>query len=224
MEYQLVKKPKILCLHGYGYSAASFEKQVEIWPPCVLEKMDLVFIDGPFPVERSEDDTPSSFKWFDSNKDFTEYPNFDEGIAYIEDCMVKLGPFDGVLGFSQGALVTAALPGMQARGVALTKVEDIKFVMVIAGGKLGGFKYSAPKLAENAFSSPIEIPSLHCFGEKDNIAKLPAIELLRSFVDPFVIRHPGGHIVPKLDEEGLKVMLSFLDKIQALPYKFRSPL
>ena len=73
-------------------------------------------------------------------QDFSEYSNFEECVAYIEDYMVKNGPFDGLLGFSQvrleyitkfllasfsshfdyildltqGAILAAALPGMQA--------------------------------------------------------------------------------------------------------------
>lgn len=34
-------------------------------------------------------------------QEFTEYTNFDECLAYIEDYMVEHGPFDGLLGFSQ---------------------------------------------------------------------------------------------------------------------------
>jgi hypothetical protein len=34
-------------------------------------------------------------------QEFTEYTNFDECLAYIEDFMIKHGPFDGLLGFSQ---------------------------------------------------------------------------------------------------------------------------
>lgn len=63
MEGRVVKKPKILCLHGYGYSAATFKKQVQVWPEFVLETMDLVFIDGPFPLD-NQTHTPA-FKWFD---------------------------------------------------------------------------------------------------------------------------------------------------------------
>lgn len=32
---------------------------------------------------------------------FKEYRNFEECLAYIEDYMIKNGPFDGLLGFSQ---------------------------------------------------------------------------------------------------------------------------
>ena len=46
-------------------------------------------------------------------QDFTEYTNFEECVKYIEDYMVKNGPFDGILGHSQGALLAGAFPGMQ---------------------------------------------------------------------------------------------------------------
>ena len=38
---------------------------------------------------------------FGLRQEFTEYTNFDECLAYIEDYMIKHGPFDGLLGFSQ---------------------------------------------------------------------------------------------------------------------------
>ncbi|XP_017240890.1 uncharacterized protein LOC108213592 [Daucus carota subsp. sativus] len=206
-----MKKSKILCLHGTHSSAAILKEGLEVWPSNVLERMDLVFIDAPFRVE--DEDFPA-FTWF-NGQDVTKMNiMLNESIAYIEETMVKLGPFDGVLGMSMGACVAAALPGMQAQGVALTKVEDLKFVMVMSGSKLECIGGEAPKLAENAFSSIIQIPSLHCFGETD-FTRLNAIELLDSFLDPFVIFHSGGHEIPKLDEKGLKVMNSFLDKVQA---------
>ncbi|KAM7515761.1 hypothetical protein LguiA_005344 [Lonicera macranthoides] len=217
--HSIVKKPKILCLHGHGSSGAILEKQISQWPESVLGELDLVFINAPFPLQDNKGNyDPLHFEWFQANENFTKYKNFDECIEYIEDCMVKLGPFDGVLGFSQGALISAALPGMQAQGVALTKVDKIKFVVVISGGKFGGSRFSTPKLAENAFSSPIQCPSLHITGETD-FAKPDAIELLASFVDPFVILHHEGHVIPKLDEEGLKVMFQFIEKIQSLLHK-----
>ncbi|XP_057492673.1 uncharacterized protein LOC130778196 isoform X3 [Actinidia eriantha] len=224
MDRQLVlRKPRFLCLHGFRSSGKILQTEIQQWPDFVLEKMDLVFVDAPFPAEgKSGLDgkfDPPYYEWFQSksNEDYSEYRNFDECVAYIDECMTRMGPFDGLLGFSQGALLSAVLPGMQAQGVALTRVPKIKFVIVISGGKFGGFKFSSPKLAENSFSSPIECPSLHVYGE-DDIAKPYATELLDSFsfVDPFVIHHHEGHVIPKLDEKGLEVMLSFIEKIQGV--------
>ncbi|KAI8030716.1 Rhodanese-like domain-containing protein 6 [Camellia lanceoleosa] len=189
------KKPRILCLHGFRTSGEILKKQMGRWSEMVMGRLDLVFLDGPCPAAGQSDVEgffdPLYYAWFQFRQDFSEYMNFDECIAYIEDCMTRIGPFDGLLGFSQGALLSTALPGMQTEGVALTR------------------------LAENAFSSPIECSSLHFISEKD-LAKPYAIELLDSFVDPFVIYHHEGHVVPKLDEKGLEVMLSFLEKIQKL--------
>ncbi|KAH7860340.1 hypothetical protein Vadar_012334 [Vaccinium darrowii] len=174
--------------------------------------MDLVFVDGPFPAEGVE----GEYEWcaFEPNKDFSDsYRKFDGCVAFLEDCLTRMGPFDGLMGFSQGASVTAVLPGMQAEGVALTSVPKIKFVMLIGGFKFGGSIFPAPNLAKNAFSSPIQCPSLHILSEKD---RWKPDELLDSFVDPFVLHHPEGHVVPKLDEKGLEIMLEFIEKIQEL--------
>ncbi|KAM0067568.1 putative serine hydrolase FSH, alpha/Beta hydrolase [Helianthus debilis subsp. tardiflorus] len=201
------KKPRFLCLHGHGSNATLLEDHFKNWPNFVLEKMDFVYINGPFSV------ADELFEWYTTDEDY-KTENFDEGIAYIEDRMVELGPFDGVLGFSQGAFVAGALPGMQAQGLCLTKVGKIEHVIIISGGKLGG-TFPSPKLAENAYSSPINIPSLHIYGETDAV-RLSAPKLIEAYVDPLVIVHPGGHEVPKLDEDGLKIMFEFLKKINAI--------
>ncbi|GFZ18580.1 alpha/beta-Hydrolases superfamily protein [Actinidia rufa] len=137
------------------------------------------------------------FEWYFCNEDFTEYYNFEECLAYLEDYMIKHGPFDGLLGFSQGAILSAVLPGMQIEGVALTKVPLIKFLIIVSGTKFGGYKFGLPKLAANAFASPVKLPSLHFIGERDFL-KERGIALLESFEDPTVIYHNRGHTVPRL--------------------------
>ncbi|XP_048129247.1 esterase FUS5-like isoform X2 [Rhodamnia argentea] len=168
------ENPRILCLHGFRNSAKILETEIHKWPESVLEKLDLVYLDGPYPstgksgVEGIFD--PPYFEWFQGNQDYTEYENFEECITFIEDFMVKNGPFDGFLGFSQGAVLAAALPGMQAEGLVLTKVPKIKSLILISGAKFGGSKLGAPPLAANAFSSPVKCPSLHVIGGKDSFA------------------------------------------------------
>ncbi|KAA8538146.1 hypothetical protein F0562_027754 [Nyssa sinensis] len=210
---QVVKKPRFLCLHGFRTSAEILRKQVTTkWPESILEKFDLVFVDAPFPAQGKSDVEgifdPPYYEWFQFNKEFTEYKNFDECLAYIEFYMIKYGPFDGLLGFSQGAILSAALPGLQTKGMALTKVPKIKFLIIIGGAKL-----KSPSLAEKAYSSPIQCHSVHFLGETDFL-KQYGIELLESCVDPLVIHHPKGHTIPRLDEKGLQGMVSFLEMIQ----------
>ncbi|KAE9450029.1 hypothetical protein C3L33_18070, partial [Rhododendron williamsianum] len=150
METQIQKKPRFLCLHGFRTSAEILRKQLlRRWPETVLGKLDL---------------------------DFQEYYNFEECLAHIEDYMIKHGPFDGLMGFSQGAIISAALPGMQLDGVALTKVPKIKYVIILSGGKFGGSMFGSPKLAVNAFSSPVKCSSLHIIDEKGLKTMLSFIE------------------------------------------------
>lgn len=132
------KKPRFLCLHGFRTSGEIMKKQIGKWPNSVLEKLDLVFLDAPFPCQGKSDVEgifpPPYYEWFQFNpvihlsffsisilcffffflkrketyfsiffefQEFSEYENFDECLAYIEDFMIKQGPFDGLMGFSQ---------------------------------------------------------------------------------------------------------------------------
>ncbi|XP_057724380.1 uncharacterized protein LOC130940291 isoform X2 [Arachis stenosperma] len=211
-EKRIIKKPRFLCLHGFRTSAEILKKQVHKWPQSVINELDLVFLDAPFPCQGKSDVEgifdPPYYEWFQFNKEFTEYTNFDECLQYIEDYMIKQGPFDGLLGFSQGAILSAALPNLQDKGVALTKVPKVKFLIII-----GGAKFRSPWVAEKAYSSPIRCPSLHFLGETDFLRQYGS-ELIESCVEPVVIHHPKGHTIPRLDDESLKTMMSFIEKIK----------
>ncbi|XP_009373649.2 dihydrofolate reductase [Pyrus x bretschneideri] len=206
------RKPRFLCLHGFRTSGEIMRKQVGKWPESVLEKLDMVYLDGPFPAQGKSDVDgifdPPYYEWFQFNQEFSAYTNFDKCLEYIEDYMIKQGPFDGLVGFSQGAILSAGLPGLQAKGVALTKAPKIKFLIII-----GGAKFNSPAVAEDAYSSPIQCPSLHFLGEMDFL-KPYGLQLLEHCVDASVIHHPKGHTVPRLDEKGLDTMMNFIDKIQ----------
>nr|XP_033508671.1 uncharacterized protein LOC117273599 [Nicotiana tomentosiformis] len=99
--------------------------------------------------------------------------------------------------------------------VALTKVPNIKFVIIISGAKFGGRELGLPKLATNAFSSPIECPSLHFIGEKET-KKPNEEELVKCFVNPVVIHHPEGHKVPNLDAESVETVIAFINKVKKI--------
>ncbi|KAK3042929.1 hypothetical protein RJ639_001005, partial [Escallonia herrerae] len=241
MASKIQKKPRVLCLHGIRTSAEIFKKMIGRWPQTLLQPLDLVFLDAPFPPQGKSDVEgiydPPYYEWFHSvaggvdvvtagitihanlpreiDADFREHSHFEECLEYLEGYMLEDGPFDGLLGFSQGAIISAALPGMQRERVALTKVPKIKFVIIISGAKFGGSKLGLPKLAVNAFSSPVQCPSLHIIGETDFL-KEEGIALLEFFKNPLVIRHPYGHAVPRLDEKSLEMFQNFIEKIQKL--------
>ncbi|KAK7372981.1 hypothetical protein VNO80_06374 [Phaseolus coccineus] len=206
------RKPRLLCLHGFRTSGEILKTQIHKWPQSVLDNLDLVFVDAPFPCQGKSDVEgifdPPYYEWFQFNKEFTEYTNFDECLEYIEDCMIKHGPIDGLLGFSQGAILSAALPGLQEKGVALTKVPKVKFIVIV-----GGAKFRSPLVVDKAYSSPISCPSIHFLGETDFLKKY-GMELTESCVEPVVIHHPKGHTIPRLDDKSLKTMMDFIERIK----------
>ncbi|XP_058200503.1 uncharacterized protein LOC131315347 [Rhododendron vialii] len=228
-ESPILKKPKLLCLHGYRTSSEILQKQLQKWPESLLGRLDLDFIDAPFPALGKSDVEdlfdPPYYEWFQYNEEYTEYYNFEETIAYIEDYMIKHGPFDGILGFSQGGIIAASMPGMQSNGVALTTVPKIKYLIIISGGKFGGSTPSSngylghigsPILCADSFSSPVKCPSLHIIGEKDTFMGLPGTELVESFVDPVVIKHRHGHTVIRPNPTDRETILNFIEKIEKM--------
>ncbi|XP_018471244.1 uncharacterized protein LOC108842736 isoform X2 [Raphanus sativus] len=156
----IVRKPRFLCLHGFRTSGEIMKIQLHKWPKSVIDRLDLVFLDAPFPCQGKSDVEgifdPPYYEWFQFNKEFNEYTNFEKCLEYIEDSVIKLGPFDGLIGFSQGAILSGGLPGLQARGIALQKVPKIKFIIII-----GGAMFKSTKVAKDAYSSTMDIPSLH---------------------------------------------------------------
>uniref|UniRef100_A0ACD5V5S6 Uncharacterized protein n=1 Tax=Avena sativa TaxID=4498 RepID=A0ACD5V5S6_AVESA len=206
--------PRFLCLHGFRTSGEIMRRQVsERWPADVTSRLDLAFPDAPFPAagESPVRDVfdPPYYEWCQFvGEDFVRCSNFGECAANIEELMVREGPFDGLLGFSQGALLSAALVGLQEQGLALNRVPTVNYLIVISGGKI-----QSPALAAKAYANKIKCPSLHFIGDND-FAKTDGEELADSFVDPLVIRHPAGHTVPRLDEKSVQVMHSYIDRIE----------
>lgn len=70
--HSLKNKPRILCLHGFRTSGSILKKQVERLPQDVLDKLDLVFLDAPFPARGKSDVEaffdPPYYEWYQSSQ------------------------------------------------------------------------------------------------------------------------------------------------------------
>lgn len=212
------RKVRVLCLHGFRTSGEILRKQLEgKWPECVTARFDFVYPDAPFMATGKSSVEglfpPPYFEWLGLNEAWMDYKCYNESLAYIEDFMIKHGPFDGLLGFSQGGILAAALPGLQAKGLALTRVPKVKFVIIISGST-----FLTPVLVSKAFSQKIGCKSLHFIGQKDFLKKRGEL-LSESFIDPEIIYHPKGHTIPRLEENDLETVLRFVERIETDIYK-----
>ncbi len=52
-----------------------------------------------------------------------EYVGLDESEAYVSHVLATQGPFDGIMGFSQGCLMASSLIAMQHHGTALQVIN-----------------------------------------------------------------------------------------------------
>eukprot|EP00249_Psilotum_nudum_P010129 c22350_g1_i2 orf=204-950(-) len=201
------RKLRVLCLHGFRTSGAILEMQIRKWDSSVLDLLDLTFLDAPFPCNGKSDVegifSPPYYEWFQFNMIFTEYTGMEECITYISNYMDKHGPFDGLLGFSQGAVLSAALVGLQQKGLALMGHPPVHFVIIISGSLLKNKEFM-----KNCYSENIRCPSVHFIGAYDWL-KPRNEELLKVFDNPLVIRHGAKHTVPRL-EESVSTLRNFL--------------
>ncbi|KAB2008585.1 hypothetical protein ERO13_D10G100600v2 [Gossypium hirsutum] len=151
------KKPRVLCLHGFRTSGEILKKMMAKWPHSVLNNFDFDFLDAPFHARGKSDVEslydPPYYEWYQVNE--MECVHFDECIAYIEDYMIKHGPFDGLLGFSQGGMLASVVPPMQREGAAFTSVPKIKFVIIISGDK--DFLKERAFMLQRSFVNPLHI-------------------------------------------------------------------
>ena len=160
------KKMKILCLHGFRTSGSFLKNQITTKWPSIASQFDMDFPDGIFPAAGKSDIEgiypPPYYEWFQFDKDFTEYTNLEECITYVCDYITTKGPFDGLLGFSQGATLSGLLLGYQAQGKVLKDHPPFKFCISISGAM-----FRDPSICDIAYKDPIKAKSVHFIGAKD---------------------------------------------------------
>ncbi|KAL3271155.1 hypothetical protein HHI36_021653 [Cryptolaemus montrouzieri] len=198
-------KLKILAIHGYRQNAEKFVEQTEPLRRLVNKWADFVYIraphkvflvDNPDNLNLGEKSDEEQYGWFFNRDNRTNRGirnggpaiGYEETIRIIEEVFQKAGPFDGVLGFSQGACLTGLLCDLQHRGLLEAKFN---FAIIISGFKskaLPHLKY---------YSEIINLPSMHVIGDNDRIIPRDMSDALSEcFEDALIVRHTGGHIVP----------------------------
>ncbi|OQS05225.1 hypothetical protein THRCLA_20687 [Thraustotheca clavata] len=166
-----------------------------------LPDLELVFLDGPMNLvpkivatSSKQVDTTAFKAWWDPTKPLTEDAQH-KLLQYIGDALHANGPFDGVLGFSQGAVLASWLCSNYSRH----ELDWSPSLAVLVGG------YTDPRDANTVFKHGITdgIHSFHAFGVNDRVvpaAKSESLaQLFESATPSLVTRHvhEQGHIVPK---------------------------
>uniref|UniRef100_A0A0N4Z4E4 FSH1 domain-containing protein n=1 Tax=Parastrongyloides trichosuri TaxID=131310 RepID=A0A0N4Z4E4_PARTI len=211
---ELKKKLKILCLHGYRQNALMFREKTGGLRKALKSLAEFEFITAPLipdiPVDSSNDcdsnGTESSNEigprawWFSkevktfSSKDVCNIAvGFDEAVKEVTTFIKENGPFDGLMGFSQGASMVHLLTSL---GYKKEIQLSWKFIIMMSSFK------SLSSVHESLIDNDITgIPSLQIYGENDQVVNCErSKELTKHFSnpDPIIITHPGGHCVPPM--------------------------
>ncbi|XP_068572630.1 esterase OVCA2 [Cebidichthys violaceus] len=199
---------RVLCIHGYRQNGSSFREKTGALRKLLKKHVELVYLSAPHCVQQASGealekengpggDEDSRGWWFSdiqarsfsAQQQCEDSLGLDESVAAVREAVKTQGPFDGILGFSQGAAFVAMLCSLQEQ--KLEPEFNFRFSILVAGFR------SACEEHKKFYNPPLQIPSLHVFGLEDRV--IPdnmSRELLPSFQDPQVLTHPSGHFVP----------------------------
>lgn len=210
---------RVLALHGFAQDAETFRGKIGAIRKALKSTHEFVLLDAPHDVRGAfssatelaslgASSAGTSRAWFTSGESARagasrstdegwtrpalsrEYVGFDESLAAIRTVIEERGPFDGVIGFSQGATCAVA---------ALAAIEELRtsarFVVLVAGFE----PLDENMLASVRAAAPLAMKSLHVHGESD---ALVTRERMTSLAEHFAAAsrefwfHDGAHGVP----------------------------
>lgn len=115
-------KLKVLALHGYRQTGDSFKSKIGSFRKYLNKYVEFVFVTAPH-VAPVDGDAPGNSWWF--NKDDGSFKGtnkdgpaigFEKSLRLVEEVWESQGPFQGILGFSQGACFAGILCSLAMRG------------------------------------------------------------------------------------------------------------
>lgn len=198
----------IICLHGYGSTAATLRKIMSEHVEKLETIYNLIFLDGPHKVGEN-----NCWWYYDEKIDDKSIDNNDatrinwttitkekpvglaESIEYLRK-YVENDKTIAIIGFSQGA----AFANILAHQFYIPKVI-----------LCSGFLIDNSNIKHLNINSEITTQSLHIFGESDEIiSQQLSKELLNIYTDSQIVCHEKGHIFPSNAMIRNKI-LNFLD-------------
>lgn len=231
---------KLLMLHGYTQSGTLFHAKSRalvkhIQKTLPLHEVSAIYPTGPLHLKPSDipgyessdnnaaDEDIEAYGWWrrSSTADPPLYQGIEDGFAAIAKTIAEEGPFDGVIGFSQGAAMAAMVSALLEPGrretfekfaqdepggaagmtfpASFEKLQHapLKFALLYSGFRAPGSRY------RGFYEDPqIQTPALHVLGTLDAVVdETRSRSLVEACVgdpekDGCVVWHPGGHFLP----------------------------
>lgn len=218
-----IPRKKILMLHGFVQSGKIFSSKTGglrkslnkmgydlSYPtsPMGITKEELMVLHNIQPGESSDKKMASEFNtttndqdtyygWY--KRDPSSFQKFDirqDILDYLHNYVTENGPFDGIIGFSQGAALAGYLLTNFHKILNLTYEQQPPLKFFIS---FSGFRLEAPQFQSSYDENPLSVFSLHVQGEQDTVVSEDRVLSLYNSCQEdkrTLLRHPGGHYVP----------------------------
>lgn len=205
---------KILCLHGNRSCGDTLKKSMKNL--LKLEHIEFIFITSPIIYDNSNNNYDAIYrKWWtgDLTNIFTNpyYDTLYESIKFVHDKYIEFGPFDGILGFSQGAVLANIILYLNEYPEFFDdKYQHINF----------NFKFailcSMSIITDNSFKKildkKIKIPILNVYGDRDELLDFNHSQSLAKYFENCInYQHDGKHHIPS-KSKFKSVLLDFLTR------------
>lgn len=194
-DYDQPSRLKILCLHGGGESASAFESQQGMQDLIeALPEFEFIFVQAPEDGSVWVRDPPGG------KEQGTDDPNWaDTSIDFLNEYIQNNGPFHGLLGFSQGAAMSAIY----------LAYSDVEFERVIL---FNGFLETGHRGLNDTIESesPFDLPTLVFEGENDAWFGYGSAELAELFSDVTHLVGSADHNMPLASDREFENVVSFI--------------
>ena len=126
---------RVLALHGYSQSSSVFYKKTGALRRKLRKKgIDIVYTQAPFELDASQlHGTPpegeSLYGWW--TFDETNYYGVEESIEFVSKVIETEGPFEGIIGFSQGACLLSLICAKHSV-LSLAGFDSLKYVVLVS--------------------------------------------------------------------------------------------
>ena len=161
-----------------------------------------------------------------------QYAGLELGLARIAETLREQGPFDGVVGFSQGGCAAGMVASLLEGGPRRAAFEEqarkggIEFPQsfVAEGDAMihlplrfaaiySGFGVPMNPLYRAFYDPPIQTPMIHFLGTLDTVVEeARSMRLADSCLNKKVVHHPGGHFLPASQRDVVGALVSFINE------------
>ena len=201
------RKLNVLCLHGWRTNGDILRMQLRDVIRDNREDVGFTFINAPFKAKGPPQDIvgkiwpPDKFKyyeWWDRVDD--RYEGLERSIQYIVQANEEYGPFQGILGFSQGAALASI--------VCKKKILDTLYFGALFSGFVPRDRDLRVLFSKKSDSN---VPLFLSAGERDaDYCKKALQDFPKTFAKDscVVANHSGGHELPLKTNGGSGALLS----------------